>query len=490
MRTEAMPGWTASDADFRRVIEEQNPWQESGAVPNVLAPATERPLVDGLIARLQRPAPHRYQLILGPRRVGKTTAMYQCVKGLMRHGVPANRLWWFRLDHPLLMGVPLDRIVKSLAPLARAEAPVFVFLDELVYAARWDLWLKSLYDDRAPVRILATSSATAALRRGRVESGVGRWEEQYLAPYLLPEYLALADDPVEIAVEDTLAHTLRSLAGERRPHIDVATKRQRLLIGGGFPELLMLEGVRDEADAMLESQRILRSDAVERAVYKDIPQSFGVDNPIMLERLLYVLAGQIAGILSPTRLCRELGFTQPTFDRYLSYLQQAFLVFALPNFSGRETSVQRRGRKLYFVDGAVRNAALQRGLAPLSRPEEMGLLLENMAAAHLHALSMQSAVRLHHWRDGSKEVDLVYDHPTDPVAVEVASGRHARVGLRAFGERFPRFSRNCYVVAPGARPVPPDAAEDGIGTLPLDSFLIAVGLQAAAATRARLAGSP
>lgn len=50
---------------------------------------------------------------------------------------------------------------------------------------------------------------------------------------------------------------------------------------------------------------MLRSDAVERAIYKDIPQVFGVENPIVLERLLYVLAGRMTGILSPAGIFRS-----------------------------------------------------------------------------------------------------------------------------------------------------------------------------------------
>lgn len=71
---------------------------------------------------------------------------------------------------------------------------------------------------------------------------------------------------------------------------------------------------------------MLRNDAVERAVYQDIPQSFGVGNPMMLERLLYVLAAQITGVLSPSHICSELGLSLPTLDRYLSCLERALLV--------------------------------------------------------------------------------------------------------------------------------------------------------------------
>jgi predicted AAA+ superfamily ATPase len=206
-------------------------------------------------------------------------------------------------------------------------------LDELVYTNQWDLWLKTFFDDQWPVRIAATSSATAALRERRLESGVGRWSEQHLTPYLFAEFLDFLGQRREVAVADHLAETIAQFPTGQRADGDLSMWRRLFMLVGGFPELLTSITTRpddDESSRLLESQQVLRNDAVERAVYKDIPQSFGVDNPMMLERLLYVLAAQITGTLSPSNICSELGLSQPTFDRYLSYLEQAFLVFTLP----------------------------------------------------------------------------------------------------------------------------------------------------------------
>src|SRR5690606_15069236 len=107
---------------------------------------------------------------------------------------------------------------------------------------------------------------------------------------------------------------------------------------------------------------------------------------------------------------------------------------------------------------------------------EMGLLMENMVAGHLHALAQQSGVRLYYWRDSQDEIDLIYDHPDQPVAFEIASSAgHRREGIKAFMERFPRFDGRCFLVAPGVSPAAPGA--DGIGTIPLDLLLLAVGAQ-------------
>lgn len=489
-----MATWTPDFEDFQQVIVGQNPWLRDGEVPLALARPVERPLARILWRRLVDDEPRRFQLILGPRRVGKTTVLYQTVRHLLRAGVEPSRVLWFRLDHPLLIQADLGVLVRALLDSldATAERPAYLMLDELVYAKDWDLWLKTFYDEHWPVRIAATSSATAALRDRRMESGVGRWEEQHLGPYLFPEFLELVDAAPAITAGETLADTLRRLPAGTRVGEEFRGARLLLTMVGGFPELLAstVRSDSDETDLknqILESQRVLRGDAVERAVYKDIPQSFRISNPMELERLLYVLAGQFTGLLSPSKICGELGFSQPTFDRYLAYLERAFLVFTLPNYSGREADVQKRGRKLYFFDGAVRNAALHRGLAPLDDPAELGLLLENLAAASLRSLAVLSGFRLHHWRDGSREVDLILDHPAEPLAFEIGSSpSHSRAGLRALIERHPRFEGRAYLVAPQSPVAHPQSSRSGIGSLPVDDLLLAVGAQAHQALIARV----
>jgi hypothetical protein len=481
--------------EIGRVLREQNPWKETGHVPEALAQKVERPLVAGLTATLLRDNPRRYQLVLGPRRVGKTTVMYQTVRRLLAAGVPRQQLAWLRLDHPYLLPIDLGTLVRVLIELGDSASgqPIYLFLDELVYAENWDTWLKTFYDEQWPVKIVSTSSATAALHRRQVESGVGRWEEQFLAPYHLTEFLKLTGTELALEADDNLFSTLiRNLGRYTANNGQIAQARRRLALIGGFPELLtQLERSRNEEEQVLASQIVLRKDAIDRAVYKDIPQSFGVDSPMMLERLLYVLAGQLTGLLSPNTITGELGISQPTFDRYLSYLERAFLVFTLPNYSGRELTVQKRGRKLYFVDGAIRNAALQRGTRCLDDPVEAGYLLENFVASHLRGLAEQENVRLFHWRQGQYEVDLIYDHPVAPLAIEVAvSNSHSKRGLIEFARAHPRFTNRCWMASEDAVGIPPESGSDGVGTIPVDLLLLAIGAQTSRALSQRLGAAP
>ncbi len=449
--------------------------------------------------RLVHDKPRRFQMILGPRRVGKTTVLYQTVRHLLAEGIEPKRIWWLRVDHPYLISVELGRLARFVIDVTGADdaTPAFLMVDEIAYASDWDLWLKTFHDERWPIRIAATSSATAALRQRRTESGVGRWEEQHLLPCSLAEALDLIgwDDPAtpisDFSVADTFSDTIQSLPADHDADLGFDMFRRLFLLVGGFPELLVRptgDPVIDLINAVIKSQRVLRDDAVDRAIYKDIPQSFKVNDPMMLEKLLYTLAGQMTGLLSPTNIAQRLGMSQPTVDRYLLHLQRVFLVFTLTNYSGGESARQRRGRKLYFTDSAVRNAALHRGIAPLDDPVEMGMLLENLVASSVNTLAAQAGVRLHHWRRGNtQEVDLVYDEPGQPLAFEIASSAgHSRKGLMALVNAHPEFWGHCYLVAPQAPVIHADTTETGIGMLPLDIFLLAVSAQSHRAMATRL----
>ncbi len=496
-----MAAWTPTQDDFRRIYREQNPWHTSRGLPSGLAPQTERTLATVLWRKLISDRAPRHQIVLGPRRVGKTTVLYQTVRHLLAHGVPAGKIWWLRLDHPLLLESSLGDLVDAIVEGSQAtvERPAYLMLDEIVYADKWDLWLKTFHDDRWPVRVAATSSSSSALRKQRHESGVGRWDEHHLMPCLLDEshmlmWRAESAGPPRTHAAETLADTLAALPTTCPADDRTARSREILMMVGGYPQLLTHRGPADDAKSVpnlenwvLESQRVLRSDAVERAVYKDIPQATGIDSPATLERLLYMLAAAVTGIMSPKNLSQDLGISQPTFDRYLTHLEQTYLVFTLTNYSGSEPAIQRRGRKLYFWDSAVRNAAMQRGLAPLSDPVEQGTLLENLVTATVKSLAVHAGIRLHYWREGNREVDLIYDDPRQPLAFEVASSpNHHRRGLAALVERHPHLRGHSYLIAPQAEVIRADRERSGIGTMPLDAFLLAVGAQARHAMLGRL----
>lgn len=478
-RRRTTPGLGAAFEEFWRV---QNPWWADGRVPAPEDPPFRRAVVPALVRRLVADDPHRFHVLVGARRIGKTTVMTQVVAELLSRGVAPRRLMLLRLDHPLLLGDDAHLGVIREIRAAAAEGPLWLFLDEVTALPHWDRWLKSMFDERWNVRVVATSSATAALRAGRDESGVGRWEMHELGPWTLTEFASLERlaelPPGGPSAFDDLGAAL-DLAPADAPALGAVALLLRDV--GGFPER--------SADPDLERRvhrtlRRLKDDAVDRVVYKDIPQSFPVSNPALLEKLLYVLAGQVAQLLSPQSLAQTLGVSQPTIDAYLSYLVHSHLIFTTTNWSPTEEARQRRGRKVYFRDPAVRNAALLRFGGFSS--EELGLLTENLVASHLYSLAALEGVRLAHWRDRQLEVDVVYDHPSRPLAVEVGSTSHERTGLRRLVERHPELRGRAWLVMRETPHRSASTSPDGIGTIALGPFLWAVARQIDRAVAARL----
>jgi hypothetical protein len=196
-----------------------------------------------------------------------------------------------------------------------------------------------------------------------------------------------------VELGDSLAASLRNLRPASRAEPELARWRSAFMLVGGFPELLT--GARaqadlDESSRLLESQQVLRSDAVERAIYKDIPQSFGVDNPMMLERLLYVLAAQLAGLLSPTKICGELGLKAEVdliYDQHDEPL--AFEIGSSPEHarSGLRALVERHPRfdgRCYLVGPQVavtRPSAATGGIGTVPLDLFLDLLGHQSAAA-------------------------------------------------------------------------------------------------------------
>jgi len=161
--------WSASRDDLAEVLQSQNPWWTLDRVPEEFAKPQSRSLVGGLRRALSQTDLRRFHIVLGPRRAGKSTVMYQLAQTMIEEGHSARQLIWLRLDHPLLLPIELGTIVKS--ALRRRGDHLTFFFDELAYARDWDRWLKTFYDDRWPIQVIASSSASAALRERRTESG-------------------------------------------------------------------------------------------------------------------------------------------------------------------------------------------------------------------------------------------------------------------------------------------------------------------------------
>ena len=480
-------------------IHEQNPWQFGMGVPSELAPRKERRIVPFLSRWLLETRPRHIQVILGPRRVGKTVALYQIIRNLLAEGIDPSRVFFLRFDRPDIATYSLGDIARHViqASSATTTEPAYLMLDEVIDMEAWDRWLKTFYDENWPLRILATASSRLGLKMGQLESGIDRWQEQSLLPCRILECIELLDVEAElryeISVEPTLEKTLKGLLHQDSLVHDLGIYRNLLLSVGGFPGQLTSHIKSGQLPLASTFEAIsfpyhiqLYENIVEKTAYIDIPKYSGIRNPEKLERILYVLAGQMAQLLSPQAIGKNIKISEATINNYLNFLELASMVVLLPNYSPSEAKTQRRGRKIYFIDTALRNAILRRNVSLSSDPTEYGHVIENLVVSSLQSLAEQTRFRLYYWRNGKHEVDVIYDDVNGPLAFEVGlSSNHSLSGLSALIEKYSKFHGNSYLVSPQPDFIAAQTSPNGIGKLPLDLFLLAVDLQASHALKRR-----
>lgn len=494
---------TYTNSDTAKSILEQNPWQLGADILHEFAPKEER-LIVPLMSRWLLDARSRHiQVILGPRRVGKTAALYQIIRTLLENGIDASRVFFLRLDRPDIANYSLGDIARHIvqASSATATEPAYLMLDEVIDMEDWDRWLKTFYDENWPLRIVATASSRLGLKMGQLESGIDRWQEQSLLPCRILECYKLLEKEYphgsQISVEPNLDDTLKGLLRQDSLGRELQKYRDLLITVGGLPGQLTsyIEPEHGQSTLMptiealplfLPHQIQLYENIVEKAVYIDIPKHSGIRNPENLERILYVLAGQMAQLLSPQSISKDLGIPVATINNYLDCLELASLVVLLPNYSPSEVKTQRRGRKIYFIDTALRNAILRRNVSLSSDLIEYGHAIENLVVSSLQSLAEQTRFRLYYWRNSKHEVDVIYDDVNGPLAFEVGlSSNHSLSGLSALIEKHPKFHGNSYLISPQPDFIAAQTSPNGIGKLPLDLFLLVVDLQASYALKRR-----
>jgi len=340
---------------------------------------------------LLEPDLRRAVVLLGPRRVGKTILIRHLIDSLLKKKVPPQRLAYVEMDHPLLHGLTLDTLVNRIEECAPAgEGVRYLFFDEIQSHRDWEKYLKPLVDHRPDLRILVSGSAAAALKRMSTESGAGRFTDFLLPPLTFSEYLELRDAPPAIVEEKRGLYAVQDMSQLNEQFADYVNY-------GGYPELALSSAVRSTPG------RFIESDIVDKVLLRDLPQLYGIQDIQELNALFTLLAFNTAEEVSFDALSKKSGVGKGTIQRYVEYLEAAFLIKRVFRVDQDGKRYQReRTFKVYLT-----NPAMYTGLFGEMSPQaaEFGHLVETA----LFAQRFHEDVRLNYarWGAADTEVDLV-----------------------------------------------------------------------------------
>jgi predicted AAA+ superfamily ATPase len=286
-----------------------------------------------------------------------------------------------------------------------ADQPVF--LDEVQEVPEWQRLVRALVDRQRAVCV--TGSNASLLGRELGTRLTGRHDSHEVFPFSYSEFCAYT-------------------RAERGPE-----SLREYLDAGGFPGFL-----RERHDQVL--QELLRD-----VIYRDVAARHGLRDTRHVMNLLLFLLAHAGQTFSFQRLTKVLAVpTVAQTSRYVSFLEDAYLLFGVPKFS---PSFRRRvvaPVKYFPID-----CGLSRANSPQSQPD-LGRRLETIVALHLRrrrrspAAASRPAVAWAGERD-SWECDFITADEAIQVCFEVTPANRAREltgaveAARLPGRRRPRI---------------------------------------------------
>jgi predicted AAA+ superfamily ATPase len=184
------------------------------------------------------------------------------------------------------------------------------------------------------------------------------------------------------------------------------------LIRGGFPQTAMMQNI-------VQAQRLLREDIVDRVLKRDMTALFGVRHVLDLEHTFLYLCLHDGGLLDLPTLCANLEVKRPTAQNFIDLLEAAHLIFRLQPF-GYGKDILRARYKIYLADAAIAPAVMLKGKSLLEDPGALGVATETAVFKHLCAYYGRENVPLSYWRGSQeREVDIVAQAGARLTAFEV-----------------------------------------------------------------------
>ncbi len=318
-------------------------------------------------------------VLTGVRRCGKSILQAQ----LMR---PRLGALYLNIEDTRLYGMGPEDFPALLEVMGELVGTGPIFLDEIQELPEWQRLVRTLLDRGH--RLCVTGSNASLLGRELGAKLTGRHQSFEVFPFSYTEYLAFT------------------------PEARGAASLSAYLDHGGFP------GYLRERDPQL-LQQLLR-DIVER----DIAQRHHLREARHVMNLVLFLLANTGQPLSFQRLTKALAIpTVSQTSRYLEFLQDAYLLFALPKFSPSFRQRVVAPNKYYAIDNGLRRVN-----SPNLTPD-VGHRLENAVFLSLRQRGLKPAYAGE--RD-AWECDFVTDEWAIQVCAELTPFNRAREleGLR------------------------------------------------------------
>src|SRR4030042_462086 len=303
------------------------------------------------------------KVIIGPRRAGKSFLAIHLLKKLKKFA-------YVNFDDEYLTSITnYDEIIAEINLMY--NQPKHLLFDEIQNLPKWELFANRL--QRQGSNLVLTGSNSKLLSKELATHLTGRHLVINIFPFSFKEYLALEEK--ELTAQETRA------------------KLHEYITLGGYPEPLIKKlDYKDYLSTLFDS-----------TIYKDIVKRFNIRFPNDIEDLAQQLLANTAKEFSYNNLAKTTKLKSvSTVQKYLGYLEEAFLFFQLDRFSYKPKEQIASNKKIYCIDNGFINAKA------FKTSQNLGRLYENAAAICLKKMELDKTVEIYYWKNQQQEeVDFV-----------------------------------------------------------------------------------
>jgi uncharacterized protein len=299
------------------------------------------------------------KVAIGMRRSGKTYFLFQTIRQLLSENVPLDQILYINFEDDRILPInhkEMGRLIDTWYALNpdNHNHCCYLFLDEVQNIDKWHLVLRRIQDTKN-IQIYVTGSSAKLLSKEIATSLRGRSLSIEILPYNYLEYL-----------------TAHNLNPPSKPFGQKMLDHQRSYLLdyfhiGGFPGIQSMPS-NEQLDTL--------QNYVETVIFRDIIERHQISNIALMKYFINFLLKNISAPFSINKFYNDIksqGYKvgKDTLYSYLNYLEDAFLVFAVPIFSESLRHTQTTPKKIYAIDNGLSVANT------FNLSENLGKLFEN-----------------------------------------------------------------------------------------------------------------
>ncbi len=358
-------------------LGEWNPWWEDKKAIEELC-GEHRAVYDSLLDSIRI---REITIIVGVRRAGKSTFMYQMIKRLLENDIEPKQILFVNFDDKKLSPDHLDDIYLSYRENLNPDKKAYIFFDEIHKKEGWESWIRKKYDLRSNDKFVISGSCSYLLKKEYSTLLTGRNLTFEVFPLSFEEYLSFKK--VELKKENIGKGLILE-----KTRVKIVNNFKEYLELGGFPEVVLKE----------ESFKFkLLKQYFDDILYKDIIDRYNLNSQKTRDLALFLITN-FTSLISLRNLRNSLGISYDSTKDYLSYFKEAFLFFILEHFSYSLKEQKTLPSKVYCIDNGLRNAV------SFKFSKDEGKLAENLVFLELRRKEKE----IYYWKNEKhEEVDFI-----------------------------------------------------------------------------------